>query len=113
MSTKLSDSEIETVARRIVQLIGERLSTDLVAPAPLTVPAPAPITPQLAKLPKEAAARLAYTVKQLCSELSLSPATIYRLDSRGLLKSVPGIRTKLYSRTEVEKFLAGKQGGWK
>lgn len=35
---------------------------------------------------------------------------IYRLEARGLLKSLPYLRTKIYPRKEVERFLEGRAG---
>lgn len=91
--------------------MGERLSTRQAAPPAL--PVPSRPEPQTEKQKLQDPIRLAYTLKQLCAELGLSPVTIYRLDAHGLLKSVPGIRRKIYSRAEVERFLAGKQGNWR
>jgi len=111
MATPLSAEDIHAIAHRVVELMGERLSTPQVA-----VPA-LPVIPrresQTEKQKLQDPARLAYTLKQLCAELGLSPITIYRLDARGLIKSVPGIRRKIYSRAEVERFLAGNQGNWR
>ena len=50
--------------------------------------------------------RLAYTKSELGQALGLSPVTIYRLEQRGLLRPVEGIRHKLFSVTEVNRFLA-------
>lgn len=51
--------------------------------------------------------RLAYTKAELCRALSLSPVTLYRLEKDGRLRSIPGIRHKLFSVAEVNRFLAG------
>jgi hypothetical protein len=83
----LTDEDIDAIADRVVALIGKRLN----AAAP-TVVAPAPVPVTTAKAPK-----LAYTKKELAEELSVSPISIWRLEQRGLLRSVPGLRTKLYS----------------
>ena len=53
--------------------------------------------------------RLAYTKEELCASLSLSPVTLWRLEKRGLIHSVAGIRHKLYSVTEVKRFLARRE----
>jgi hypothetical protein len=91
----LTDEDVDAIADRVVALIAKRLN----APAPTVIaPPPAPVT-----LPK--ATKLAYTKKELAEELSMSPASIWRLEQRGLLKSVPGLRTKLYSRREVDRYL--------
>jgi len=104
MTTLLSEIEIDSIARRVVQLMGERLTVPVAQPP---VQAPEPDRRQ-----NQGPQKLAYTVAELSDELGLSRVSIYRLEVRGLLKPVPGIRKKLYARTEVEKFLAGKQGGW-
>ena len=53
-------------------------------------------------------AKLAYTLRELCAALGLCRVTLYRLEQRGLLRPVPGIRHKLYARAEVDRFLSGK-----
>ena len=53
--------------------------------------------------------RLAYTKNQLCVSLSLSPVTLWRLEKRGLIHPIAGIRHKLYSVTEVKRFLARRE----
>lgn len=42
-------------------------------------------------------------------ELGVSKVSIYRLEARGLLKSLPYLRTKIYSHAEVERFLRGEE----
>jgi len=100
MTKTLSDEDTEAVALRVVALLGERLM------------AATPPAVQAALESKGASARLAYTLKQLCAELSLSPDTVYKLEAQGRIKSLPGIRRKIYSRTEVERFLAGGKTRW-
>lgn len=53
--------------------------------------------------------KLAYTAAELCAALSISSVTLWRLEKRGLLKAVPGIRHKLYSADSVRQFLNGKR----
>lgn len=53
------------------------------------------------------AERLAYTKRELVDLLGVSPVSIYRLELRGLLRPIPGIRHKLFSVAEVQRFLAG------
>lgn len=53
--------------------------------------------------------RLAYTKDELCTSLSLSPITLWRLEKRGLIHAVTGIRHKLYSVAEVKRFLARRE----
>ncbi len=53
--------------------------------------------------------KLAFTIPELCAELSIQRTTLYRLEQRGLLRSVPGIaRNKIYSAAEVRRFLSGE-----
>jgi Zn-dependent peptidase ImmA (M78 family) len=49
--------------------------------------------------------KLAFTLKELSAELGISKVSIYRLEQRGLLKSLLYLRTKIYTRREVERFL--------
>ena len=51
--------------------------------------------------------RLAYSLSDLKSVTGLSTTTVWRLEKRGLLRPVAGIRSKLYSRANVEAFLNG------
>lgn len=55
--------------------------------------------------------RLAYTKAELCIALGLSPVSIWRLERRKLLHPVPGVRHKLYTVQEVQRFLAGAHAG--
>jgi hypothetical protein len=52
--------------------------------------------------------KLAYSTAELCSALGLCQTTLWRLNQRGLLRAIPGLRHKLYSKAEVQRFLAGK-----
>jgi hypothetical protein len=101
MTKSLSDEDVETFALRVVALLGRRL----------TVTIPQPLTPLTVEL-KGPSTRLAYTLKQLCAELSLSPDTVYKLEACGRIKSLQGIRRKICSRAEVERFLAGGKARW-
>jgi excisionase family DNA binding protein len=44
------------------------------------------------------------TVKQFASETQLSTATVYRLVSRGKLRSVPDLRHKRIPRSELKRW---------
>lgn len=105
MSPQISPADIESIAQRVVALFAERLATS----RPVTS---SKVEASAKDSKTEITPRLAYTVKQLCAELSLSPATVYRLEARGLLKSLPVIRRKIYSRAEVEKLLASGTSNW-
>lgn len=50
-------------------------------------------------------AKLAYSKKEVCELLGISTVTLWRLELRGLIHSVPGIRRKIYGRSEVDRFL--------
>jgi hypothetical protein len=52
--------------------------------------------------------KLAYNTAELCSALGLSTVSLWRLRRRGLLRPIPGLRHKLYAKTEVQRFLSGK-----
>ena len=106
MTRTLTDEDINAVAARVISLISERLTTT--APEPVQPPTP------VAKEPTIKEPRLTYTLKQLGGELNVSPATLYRLEARGLIRPLQGIRRKIYTHKEVERFLSETQAGsWK
>lgn len=49
--------------------------------------------------------RLAYTMRETAHILGCDYQTVYRLSKRGLLRSSGGLRTKLFSITEINRFL--------
>jgi hypothetical protein len=49
--------------------------------------------------------KLAFSLKELSVELSISKVSIYRLEQRDLPKSLSYLRTRVYARREVERFL--------
>ena len=53
-------------------------------------------------------ARIVYSKAELCEVLQISPVSAWRLEKRGLLMPVPGLRHKIYARAAVDRFLAGK-----
>lgn len=80
----------------------------MAATQPREVPPPPPApAPEPVKLIRQ---KLAYSLAELSVELGVSKVSIYRLEARGLLKSLPYLRTKIYAREEVEKFLRGRGG---
>lgn len=99
MGRTLTDEDVAAVADRVVTLIATRLGAK---EPPVPTPAPLP-------LPAPTVQKLAYTKTELSAELGLSPITIWRLERRGLLRPVPGIRHKLYSRKEIERFLSCRE----
>ena len=54
--------------------------------------------------------RLTYTTREACIALGIGVTTLWRLEKRGLIRSVPGIRHKLYPRANLIKFVEGKTG---
>ncbi len=50
--------------------------------------------------------RLAFTMRETASMIGVDYQTVYRLTKRGLLRSSGGLRTKLFSLAEIERFLA-------
>lgn len=98
MARTLSDEDIDAIADQVIERLAETLTRK-----PVLVEKPPPAAPpQITLTP---APKLAFTRKELCAELSMSVASITRLEQRGLIKPVLGLRTKLYSRTEVERYL--------
>ena len=98
MGRTLSDEDAGAIAQQIVQLLVKRL-TDSAQPRDPIPPAPPP------KNEKALPQKLAFSLKELSVELGISKVSIYRLEQRGLLKSLPYLRTKVYARREVERFL--------
>ena len=96
----LTEEDVEAIVQRLLQAVSLRLSADVA----LTAVAPPADTAE--RTTKELAPKLAYTLKELSAELGVSRVTIYRLTARGLLKPLPYFRTKVFARTEVERFLA-------
>jgi hypothetical protein len=52
--------------------------------------------------------RLTYTSAQVCLALQISQVTLWRLEKRGLLCSLPHLRHKRYSVAAVARFAAGQ-----
>lgn len=50
---------------------------------------------------------LAYTADQVCEVLQISTTTLWRLERRGLLRSIPYLRHKRYSVRLVQQFASG------
>lgn len=50
---------------------------------------------------------ISYTRAELKKILDLSTVTLWRLEKRGLLLPVPGLRRKIYSAEAVQRFLKG------
>ena len=54
--------------------------------------------------------KLAYNTAELCAALGLCETSLWRLRRRNLLRPIPGLRHKLYAKSEVQRFLVGKGG---
>jgi hypothetical protein len=54
----------------------------------------------------ELAGRLAYSMRETANLIGVNYQTVYRLNKRGLLRSSTALRTKLFSKAEIERFLA-------
>ena len=52
---------------------------------------------------------LVYTADQVCSALQISPVTLWRLEKRGLLRSLPHFRHRRYPVKAVEKLASSIQ----
>ena len=105
MGRTLSDEDIEAVALRVVAIMSERLA----APRP---PVTAILEP-IVSMATPATLRLSYTRKELSAELNLSAETLSKLENQGRLRPLPGIRHKIYSRVEVERFLSSGETKWR
>lgn len=49
--------------------------------------------------------RLTYTNREACAVLGVSKVTLWRLEQRGLLRSVAGLRCKLWPVAELRRFV--------
>lgn len=49
--------------------------------------------------------RLAFSMRETAALIGVNYQTVYRLNKRGLLRSSNALRTKLFSKTEIERFL--------
>lgn len=54
---------------------------------------------------KPALPRLAYSMRETAALLGVNYQTVYRLNKRGLLRSSSALRTKLFSKEEIDRFL--------
>ena len=109
MNRNLTDEDVEAVASRVVEVLVERISRSSLRPhslPPTPTAAPVPEAAPTKKLPD----KLGFNLKELSAALGISKVSIYRLEARGLLKSLPYLRTKIYPRKEVERFLEGRAG---
>jgi predicted site-specific integrase-resolvase len=52
--------------------------------------------------------RLTYNKREALVALGIHATTLYRLEQRGLIRSVPGLRHKLYSVESIKRFVNGK-----
>lgn len=50
--------------------------------------------------------RIAYNAAEACKALGVSSVTLWRLEKRGLLKPIPGLRHRLYSVESLRRFAA-------
>ncbi len=99
----LTDNDVDAVAKRVIDMIVERLST------PASKPVAQPSGP-IAEPPKPLPQKMAYSLSDLSQELGISKASLYRFEALGLLKPLPYFRHKIFSKAEVERFLSGRAG---
>lgn len=50
--------------------------------------------------------RIAYNAAEACKALGVSSVTLWRLEKRGVLKPIPGLRHRLYSVESLRRFAA-------
>lgn len=109
MNRNLTDEDVEALACRVVEVLVDRISRSSMrasALPPMPTPALVPVAAPTKKLPD----KLSFNLKELSVALGISKVSIYRLEARGLLKSLPYLRTKIYTRKEVERFLEVRAG---
>jgi len=97
MEYKLTSKDIERIALRVVEEIGIRFST----PREQEAPEPHAAIPSIKVAPQ----KRTYTLQELAEELGVSKVSVHRLVERGLIKSLPYLRRKIFTQQEVERFL--------
>jgi hypothetical protein len=60
--------------------------------------------------PAQPVEKLVYNTDELCAAIDVCSVTLWRLEKKGLIRCVPGLRHKRYSKTEVARYLAGATG---
>lgn len=83
MARTLTEDDIDAIADRVVSKLAARLAMP-VAARPIEDGERQISHPQ----------KLAYTKKELLAELGVSETTLWRWESRGVIKPMPGIRHK-------------------
>jgi fatty acid-binding protein DegV len=48
--------------------------------------------------------KLTYNARETCQALGISPTTLWRLEKRGRITAISGLRTKLFSVRALRKF---------
>ncbi len=77
-------------------------------PTPLAVPLAAELTKPVDALSGQstpAPLRLALTTQEACTALGICSVSLWRLEKRGLIRSVPHLRHKMWPIAELERFL--------
>lgn len=80
LTQNLAPEDIEAIARRVVEIIGERLAKPAAGQVRAAAESPQTVAPE----------KLAYSRKDLCEALGLSSATLWRLEALGRLRPVVG-----------------------
>lgn len=52
--------------------------------------------------------KLAYNADEACAALGIGRTSLWRLEKRGLIRAVPGLRCKLFSVDSLKRFANGK-----
>jgi len=110
MPRTLSDEDCDAIVQKLFERILGCLEANR-QKGPGIIPGD-PITPNSERGPQpdsisanKPTSKLAYSKKELGELLGISPVTIWRLEMRGFIHSVPGMRHKIYSQREVDRFL--------
>jgi hypothetical protein len=62
-------------------------------------------TPKAKENSEPIANRLAFSVKETAGILGIGYHSVLKLNKRGLLRSSVALRTKIFSKSEIERFL--------
>lgn len=93
MPRTLTDEDCDAIVDAFLRRLNQRTSM-----APPPTPAPEPV----AKVE-----RIAYSGQEVCDLLKISKTSLWRLEKLGRITPIPGLRHKLFARSELDRFLSG------
>ena len=107
---KLDSEDVHAIASAVADELSRRLAGIAATqnrPA-FAAGAQPPIQTTAGTITPPKVVRLAYTAAETCQAFGIGKVTLWRLEKRGLIQSIPGIRHRLYSVEAVNRFLEGR-----